>query len=442
MFGELTDKLDNVFKKLRGMGKLTPDNIQDAMKEIRRALLEADVNYRVAKQFIQQVETRAIGQEVVKSITPGQMVVKIVFDELKELMGHQAKGIKTASQPPTIVMMVGLQGSGKTTMTGKLARHFQLKNKKCILIAGDIYRPAAIKQLQVLGQSINVPVFTIDGSREVVKICQDGIREAERHGYDFVFIDTAGRLHIDEEMMKEVEKIRQTVRPHEILFVADGMTGQDAVNTAKEFNQRLEFDGVCLTKMDGDARGGAALSIRQVTGKPIKYIGTGEKLDALEMFHPERMASRILGMGDIVTLVEKTQQNIDEEKAKKLEKKLKKAEFTFEDFLDQLQQIKNMGPLDQLLGMLPGFNKAMTKGMQIDDKAFKHTEAIIYSMTPEERRRPVIINGNRRKRIANGSGRSVQEVNMLLKQFNDMQILMKKFSRMSPAKLGRLGLPF
>lgn len=442
MFGELTDKLDNVFRKLRGRGKLSEENVQDAMKEVRRALLEADVNYRVVKHFINEVQTRAIGQEVMKSITPGQMVVKIVHDELVHLMGTQAKGIQTASQPPTIVLMVGLQGSGKTTMTGKLGRFFANKNKKVLLIAADIYRPAAIKQLQVLGESIKVPVFALENSKDAIKICQEGIREAERHGMDYVFIDTAGRLHIDQAMMSEVDSIRRTVNPDEILFVADGMTGQDAVNTAKEFNQRLEFTGVCLTKMDGDARGGAALSIRQVTGKPIKYIGIGEKLDALELFHPDRMANRILGMGDIVSLVEKTQQHVDEEKAKELEKKLRQAEFTFEDFLDQLQQIKKMGPIDQLLGMLPGMNKAMTKGLKVDNDAFKRIEAIIRSMTKKERERPLIINGSRRKRIAAGSGTSVQEVNRLLKQFIEMKKMMKKITNMSPKQLSRLGLPF
>lgn len=442
MFGELTEKLNDVFRQLRGRGKLSEENIKDAMREVRRALLEADVNYRVTKNFIKQVEARAVGQDVLKSITPGQMVIKIVHDELIKLLGEETRDIKMASQPPTIIMMVGLQGSGKTTMTGKLARYFKAKGKRPLLIAGDIYRPAAIQQLKVLGESIDVPVYAREDTRDVVAICKEGVREAERHGHNMVFIDTAGRLHVDESMMQEVSRVKDAVKPDEILFVADGMTGQDAVNTAKEFNQRLEFDGVCLTKLDGDARGGAALSIAQVTKKPVKYIGVGEKLDAVELFHPDRMANRILGMGDIISLVEKTQQNIDEEKAKKLEKKLRKAEFTFEDFLDQLQQIKNMGPLDQLLGMIPGFNVAMTKGMRVDEKAFTHIEAIISSMTPDERRKPHIINGSRRKRIARGSGTSVQEINRLLKQFEDMKKMMKRLNKMDFNKLSKMGLPF
>ncbi len=442
MFGELTEKLNDVFRQLRGKGKLSENNIKDALKEVRRALLEADVNYRVTKEFVQQVETRAVGIDVLKSITPGQMVIKIVHDELVKLLGEETKDIKMASQPPTIVMMVGLQGSGKTTMTGKLARYFKSKGRRPLLIAGDIYRPAAIKQLQVLGQSIDVPVFTIEGSKDVVKISTDGIRQAERDGCNLVFIDTAGRLHIDSDMMKELQHVKAAVKPHEILFVADGMTGQDAVNTAKEFNQALEFDGVCLTKLDGDARGGAALSILQVTKKPIKYIGVGEKLDAVEAFHPDRMASRILGMGDIVSLVEKTQDAIDEDNARKMEQKLRKAQFSFEDFLEQMQMIKKMGPLTQLMGMIPGFNVAQAKGMQVDEGAFRRLEAIILSMTQDERQKPQIINGSRRKRIASGSGTSVQEVNRLLRQFEEMKKMMKRLSNMSPSKLGRLGLPF
>ncbi|OQY28180.1 MAG: signal recognition particle protein [Candidatus Cloacimonetes bacterium 4572_55] len=442
MFGELTEKLNSIFKHLKGRGKLNKKNIEEALKAIRRALLEADVNYRVTKKFVNQVKERAVGQEVLKSITPGQMVVKIVHDELISLLGQETKDIKMASQPPTIIMMVGLQGSGKTTMAGKLARYFKSKGKLPFMIAGDVYRPAAIDQLQILGKSIDVPVFTISGSKNVVKICQKGIADARRQGRNIVFIDTAGRLHIDEKMMDEVSRVKKAVNPHEILFVADGMTGQDAVNTAREFNRHLEFDGVCLTKLDGDARGGAALSIAQVTKKPIKYIGVGERLDAIELFHPDRMASRILGMGDIVSLVEKTQQGIDEEKARKLEKKLRKAEFTFEDFLEQLEQIKNMGPLNQLLGMIPGFNTAMAKGLQVDEKAFSPIEAIIQSMTLEERCRPHVINGSRRKRIARGSGTTVQQVNQLLRQFEEMKKMMKRLNKLSPNKLSRLGLPF
>ncbi len=442
MFGELTEKLNVVFKKLRGRGKLSVDNIKDAMIEVRRALLDADVNYRVVKHFIGQVQSKAIGKEVLKSITPGQMVIKIVHDELVNLLGSETKDIRMASQPPTIVMMVGLQGSGKTTLAGKLARFFKIKGKRPLLIAADIYRPAAIKQLQILGKSIDIPVFAIDDTKDVVKICREGIREAERHNHNLVFIDTAGRLHIDNAMMTELINIKSAISPHEILFVADGMTGQDAINTAKEFNQQLEFDGVCLTKLDGDARGGAALSVSQVTKKPIKYIGIGEKLDAVELFHPDRMANRILGMGDIVSLVEKTQQTIDEEEARKLEKKLRTAQFSFEDFLVQLQQIKNMGSLSQLVGMIPGLNVAMSKGLNVDEKAFGRIEAIINSMTVSERQKPQIINGSRRKRMARGSGTTVQEVNRLLRQFDEMKKMMKKLNKMNLGTLSRMGLPF
>lgn len=425
MFENLTDKLDKVFKNLKGQGKLSEPNIKDALREVRRALLEADVNYKVVKNFIDQIQEKAIGQEVLKSITPGQQVIKIVHDELVILLGGKNYNTFFSNTPPTIFMIVGLQGSGKTTISAKLAKYYYSKGRHPMLVAADIYRPAAIQQLQTLGKSIGIPVHT---GLKPVEICKTAITAARQSNCDLLILDTAGRLHIDDEMMGELENIKKEVSPQEILFVADSMTGQDAVNVAQEFLKRLDFDGVILTKLDGDARGGAALSIYQVTGKPIKFVGVGEKLDALEQFYPDRMVSRILGMGDIVSFVEKAQEAFDEEKAKKLEQKLKKEEFTFEDFFEQLQQIKKMGSIDQLLGMIPGVGKAM-RGMNVDDNAFKHIEAIIGSMTLQERRHPHILNGSRRKRIANGSGTSIQEVNRMINQFYDMQKMVKKLSR-------------
>ena len=428
MLQELGEKFDGVLKKLKGQGKLSEKNIADAMREIRRALLEADVNYKVAKQFIKDVEQRALGQMVIKSISPGQMIVKIINDELTKLMGEKDAPIHFGSSMPSVIMLCGLQGSGKTTLAGKLAGYLRKKKRNPLLAAADIYRPAAIEQLKVIGKSINVQVYSED-SRDAVAIAKNAVALARKNMLDTVIVDTAGRLHIDEQMMQEIEDVKEAVHPDEILFVADAMTGQDAVNTAKAFLERLDFNGVVLTKMDGDARGGAALSIRAVTDRPIKFISVGEKLDQLEAFHPDRMASRILGMGDVVTFVERAQEAIDEEKAAKLEKKLRRQEFTLEDFLDQLQQIKKMGPLQDILAMMPGAQNKMMKNLQVDDRAFVRVEAIIKSMTGEERRSPQIINGSRRKRIAGGSGTSVQDVNRLLNQFTMMRKMMKKMKQ-------------
>ncbi len=436
MFQDLSDKLEVVLKKLKGHGKLSEKNIADSLKEVRRVLLEADVNYKVAKAFIAAVQERALGQKVLKSITPGQQIVKIIRDELAKIMGQSEAQMDLSGKTPAIIMLSGLQGSGKTTLAGKLAGYYKNQGKKSVLAAADIYRPAAVRQLEIVGEQIGAPVIS-ESSKTAVKICNKAVDYAKSNGYDLVIFDTAGRLHVDEKLMQELLDIKNETQPNEILFVADGMTGQDAVNTAKEFLNWLEFDGVVLTKMDGDARGGAALSIRMVTQKPIKFISTGEKLDALEKFHPERMASRILGMGDIVTLVEKAQQTVDQEQAEKLERKLRRQQFTFQDFYDQLQQIKKMGPLDQLIGMMPGVKSNMLKGLSLDDHSFVKIEAIINSMTPEERQRPQIINGSRRKRISMGSGTRVQDVNQLLKQFQMMQKMMKNIN-----KVGFKGMPF
>jgi len=378
----------------------------------------------VVKQFIADVQQKALGKEVLQSVTPGQQLVKIVHDELVRLMGESRADIKTAGIPPTIVMLAGLQGSGKTTFAGKLANYLRKKGRRPMLVAADVYRPAAKQQLEIIGKNLDIPVYSTD-SNDAVQICKDSVRAAREKGCDVLILDTAGRLHIDEDMMVELERVKKEVKPHEILFIADGMTGQDAVNAAKQFLDRLDFDGVVLTKMDGDARGGAALSIRAVTERPIKFLSIGEKFDQVEVFHPDRMASRILGMGDVVSLVEKAQETLDVKKAEKLEKKLRRAEFTLEDFYDQLQQVKRMGPLDQLLGMIPGMGSKL-KNVQVDDHAFVRIEAIINSMTPEERRRPQIINGSRRKRIARGSGTTVQDVNQLLKQFEQMRKMIKR----------------
>ena len=427
MFESLSQKLETVFKKLRGEGRITEANVSENLREVRRVLLDADVNYKVAKQFIEDVQKRALGQDVLNSITPGQLIIKIIFDEMVKLLGESKAEIRSSQTPPTVVLIAGLQGSGKTTFAAKLAGYLKGKGSNPLLVAADIHRPAAIDQLISLGKQLDIPVFT-DRGQSAVKIAGDSIDFARKNIRDTVIIDTAGRLHIDEEMMQEVASIKEITKPHEILFVVDAMTGQDAVNTAKAFHDRLNFDGVVLTKLDGDSRGGAALSIRSVVQRPIKFIGTGEKLDALEPFYPERIASRILGMGDIVTLVEKAQQQFDQEKAVKLEEKLRKSQLTLEDFLEQLREIKKMGPLSQVIGMLPGMSR-MPADVQVDDNALVRIEAVIQSMTPGERNRPSIINGSRRRRIALGSGTTVQEVNRLLKQFEEMQRMMKRFSK-------------
>ncbi|WP_026475580.1 signal recognition particle protein [Alkaliflexus imshenetskii] len=428
MFENLSEKLERSFKLLKGQGKITEINVAETLKDIRRALLDADVNFKTAKTFTETVKEKAMGQNVLTAVKPEQMMVKIVHDELTQLMGGATTDINIKGSP-AVILIAGLQGSGKTTFTGKLANHLKSKrSKNVLLVAGDVYRPAAINQLQVLGQQIGVPVYTEEGSKDPVKIAKDAIKEAKQKGYDLVIVDTAGRLAVDEEMMNEIAAIKDAVKPDEILFVVDSMTGQDAVNTAKEFNDRLNFDGVVLTKLDGDTRGGAALSIRSVVNKPIKFVGTGEKMDALDVFHPSRMADRILGMGDIVSLVERAQEQFDAEEAQKLQRKIAKNQFSFNDFLSQIQQIKKMGSLKDLAGMIPGMGKAI-KNMDLDDDAFKEVEAIIYSMTPQERETPEIINGSRRKRIAAGSGTTIQEVNRLIKQFEDTRKVMKMMSQ-------------
>lgn len=424
MFDNLSERLERSFKILKGQGTITEINVAETLKEVRRALLDADVNYKIAKTFSDTVKQKAMGEKILSSVKPGQMMVKIVHDELATLMGGMHEEININGNP-AVILIAGLQGSGKTTFSGKLAN--QLKTKKSknpLLVAGDVYRPAAINQLQVLGEQINVKVYTEEGNQDPVKLAKDGIKEAKKNGNDLVIIDTAGRLAIDEQMMKEIEAIKKSVSPTEILFVVDSMTGQDAVNTAKEFNDRLDFDGVVLTKLDGDTRGGAALSIRSVVEKPIKFISTGEKMEALELFHPERMADRILGMGDIVSLVERAQEQFNADEARKLQKKIAKNQFNFNDFINQIQQIKKMGNIKELASMIPGVGKAM-KNLDIDDDAFKSIEAIIFSMTPFERENPSALNGSRKKRIATGSGTDVQEINRLLKQFDETRKMMK-----------------
>lgn len=438
MFENLSDKLERSFKLLKGEGKITELNVAETLKEVRRSLLDADVNYKIAKDFTNRVKEKALGMNVLTAVKPGQMMVKIVHDELAELMGGKNVDINLKGNP-AIILMSGLQGSGKTTFSGKLANLLKTKRgKKPLLVAGDVYRPAAIEQLKVVGQQIEVPVFSVEDCKDPVKIAQEAIRQAKANGNDVVIVDTAGRLAIDEEMMAEIEAIKKAVNPEETLFVVDSMTGQDAVNTAKEFNERLDFDGVVLTKLDGDTRGGAALSIRTVVNKPIKFVGTGEKLEAVDAFHPERMADRILGMGDIVSLVEKAQEQFDAEEAKKLQKKLSKNQFNFNDFLKQIQQIKKMGNIKDLASMIPGVGKAI-KDIDIDDNAFKGIEAIIQSMTAKERSNPDIINSSRRQRIARGSGTSIQEINRLLKQFEQTRKMMKAASafKANPAKMMR-----
>ena len=424
MFESLSSRLESSFKLLKGEGRITEINVAETLKEVRRSLLDADVNYKIAKSFTATVKQEAIGQNVLKSVKPGQMMIKIVHDELAKLMGGEMVDINIKPNP-SIILIAGLQGSGKTTFAGKLANHLKTKKgKNPILVAGDVYRPAAIEQLKILGEQINVPVYTEDDVKNPVKIAKHAIKLAKDKSHDVIIVDTAGRLAVDEEMMNEISNIKSAIDPHEILFVVDSMTGQDAVNTAKEFNDRLDFDGVVLTKLDGDTRGGAALSIRSVVNKPIKFVGTGEKLDALDVFHPNRMADRILGMGDIVSLVEKAQEQYDVEEARQLQKKIAKNQFNFNDFLKQINQIKKMGNLKDLASMIPGVGKAM-KNIDIDDDAFKGIEAIIYSMTPAERENSNILNGSRRKRIAKGSGTTIQEVNRLIKQFDETRKMMK-----------------
>lgn len=440
MFDHLTQKLEGVFRKLRGRGMLAESNIDEALRDVRRALLEADVNYKVARTFIARVRERAMGREVLRSITPGQQVVKVVHDELIHLLGDEHQELNLSGPAPNVVMVVGLQGSGKTTLCAKLARLLKAKGSRPLLVAADVYRPAAIDQLCVLGASIDVPVHRTAEKADPVAICADAVDAARADGMDTVILDTAGRLHVDDERMGELKRIRDRVSPDEILFVADGMTGQDAVSAATAFYEQLTFTGVVLTRLDSDTRGGAALSIREVTGVPIKYAGVSERVDGIEPFHPDRVASRILGMGDVVTLVERAQDAVDVKQAEKLEKKLRNAAFTFDDFLQQLDQVRKMGPLNQLMDLIPGAGKAM-KGMQVDEDAFVHTEAIILSMTKRERESPRILNGSRRRRIAKGSGCSIQEVNRLIKQFGMMRRMMKRMSRME--KTGRgTGVPF
>jgi signal recognition particle subunit SRP54 len=424
MFENLSERLDKSFKLLKGQGRITEINIAETLKDVRRALLDADVNFKIAKTFTDTVKEKALGQDVLNAVKPSQLMVKIVRDELAELMGGEAIDINLKGNP-TVILIAGLQGSGKTTFSGKLANHLKTKKQKLpLLVACDIYRPAAIEQLKVLGEQIGVPVYSEEGSKDPVKIAKNAIKQAKKDGQDLVIVDTAGRLAIDEEMMNEIAAVNKAIDPHETLFVVDSMTGQDAVNTAKEFNDRLNFDGVVLTKLDGDTRGGAALSIRSVVNKPIKFIGSGEKMEALDIFHPERMADRILGMGDIVSLVEKAQEQFDQEEARKLSKKIAKNQFDFDDFLSQIGQIKKMGNIKDLAGMIPGMGKMM-KNIDVDDDAFKGIEAIIKSMTPTEKTEPKIINGNRRKRIALGSGTDIQEVNRLIKQFEETKKMMK-----------------
>ena len=447
MFESLGEKLNNAFKKFRNKGKLTEADVKAGMREIKLALLEADVNFKVVRDFIKIVSERAVGTEVLESLLPAQQVVKIVNEELTRLMGGSQAKLTIASKPPTVIMMVGLQGAGKTTHAGKLAGMYKKQGKRPLLVAGDIYRPAAIKQLQVVGEKLDIPVFTMGDKVSPVEIAKESIKYANQKGYDMVFIDTAGRLQIDEVLMDELKNIKAEVNPDEILLTVDSMIGQESVNVAETFNNLLDITGVILTKLDGDTRGGAALSIRYVTGKPIKFVGMGEKLDTIEPFHPDRMASRILGMGDVLTLIDKAQAAYDEKQAAALEQKMRQQTFTLDDYLEQLGQLKNMGNLEQLMGMMPGMKPGAMKDVKIDEKAMAHTEAIIHSMTKAERERPDIINASRKKRIAAGSGTSVEEVNKLLKQFEQMLKMMKQFTNMGKTKqgkrmLGKMKMPF
>ncbi|AMW98396.1 signal recognition particle protein [Rummeliibacillus stabekisii] len=442
-FEGLAERLQGTINKIKGKGKVNEQDVKEMMREVRFALIEADVNLKVVKTFIKKVSERAVGQDVMKSLTPGQQVIKIVKDELTNLMGGEQSPIKFATKPPTVIMMVGLQGAGKTTTTGKLANVLRKKyNRKPLLVAADVYRPAAVQQLQTLGKQLSLPVFALGTDISPVEIVRQALEKAKEEHHDVVLVDTAGRLHIDENLMQELKDIRGLKEPDEVFLVVDAMTGQDAVNVAESFNEAVGITGVILTKLDGDTRGGAALSIRSVTEKPIKFVGMGEKMDALEQFHPERMASRILGMGDVMTLIEKAQATVDEDKARELEEKFKTQSFTLDDFLDQMSQVKKLGPLDEILKMLPGANKI--KGLEnakIDDKQIGHIEAIILSMTPAEKTNPEIINASRRKRIAKGSGSSVQEVNRLIKQFDDMKKMMKQMTGMAQKGKKKMKLP-
>ena len=437
MFENLSERLERSFKILKGEGKITEINVAETLKDVRRALLDADVNYKVAKTFTDTVKQKAMGMNVLTAIKPSQLMVKIVHDELTELMGGKATELKL-EQRPSIILMSGLQGSGKTTFTGKLANMLKTRqHRNPLLVACDVYRPAAIEQLKVVGQAVGVDVYTEEGNKDVVAIAQNAIRKAKQEGYNVVIVDTAGRLAIDEQMMQEIETLKRAINPEQTLFVVDSMTGQDAVNTAKEFNDRLDFDGVVLTKLDGDTRGGAALSIRTVVTKPIMFVGTGEKMDAVDVFHPERMADRILGMGDVVSLVERAQMQFDEEEARKLEKKIRKNKFDFDDFMSQIQQIEKMGNIKDLAAMIPGVGKAL-KDVDIDDNAFKGIEAIIQSMTPKERQNPDIINQSRRLRIARGSGTKIEDVNRLMKQFDQTRKMMKMVTGMDRSKMAQM----
>jgi signal recognition particle subunit SRP54 len=439
MFESLSERLQKTFRDLRGLGKLSEKNMKEGLREVRLALLEADVNYRVVKDFVAHVQEKAMGREVLQSITPGQQLVKVVHDELVELMGGNAESLETASSPPTVIMLIGLQGSGKTTSAAKLARFLRSRGQRPLLVAADVYRPAAVRQLEILADQVGLPSYSDGDSKDPVKICENSVRYAREQNCDTLILDTAGRLHINDELIQELQQIRDAVKPAEVLLVADAMTGQDAVNVAENFHSRVGISGVILTKLDGDARGGAALSVRSVTGKPIKFVGVGEKLDAFEVFHPDRIASRILGMGDVLSLVEKAQEAIDEKRAMELQERLLKAQFTFEDFQQQLQQLKKMGPLDELMAMMPGMSRF--KGLQPQEKDLVKVEAIINSMTKKERQLPQTIDGSRKRRIAKGSGNSVADVNRLLKQFQQMQKMMKQVRRSGLLK-GMGGMDF
>lgn len=441
MFDNLSDRLQDIFKHLRGHAKISEKQVSEVTREIRLALLEADVNFKVVKEFVGRIQDRAVGQEVLRSLTPAQQVIKIIDEELTDLLGSTRQGINFAGRPPSVIMLVGLQGSGKTTATAKLASHLKSEGRHPVMIAADIYRPAAIDQLEKLGQQAGIEVYS-DRSAAPEAIIEAGLRRAEKEGLDTAIVDTAGRLHIDEDMMQELVRIKKKTPPSETLLVVDAMTGQDAVNVALEFSEKVGFDGFILTKLDGDARGGAALSVKAVTGKPIKFASVGEKIGDLEAFYPDRMSSRILGLGDMLTFIEKAQSTYDEKQAEELERKLRKQQFTLEDFLDQMGQLKKMGPLDQVLGMIPGINAGKLKGLQVEEGQLKRVEAIIQSMTPEERRKPQIIGASRKQRIARGSGTSTQDVNRLLQQFQQMQKLMKQFGKMSPRKISQMGQAF
>ena len=444
IFENLSEKLQNALNKLRGKGKLTEKDVDLVMREVKLALLESDVNFKVVKNFISSVKERAIGKEVMESLTPGQQVVKIVNEELTALMGEKEEKIQISSKPPTIIMLCGLQGSGKTTHAGKLCKYFLKQNKKPLLVACDVYRPAAIKQLQVVGKSINVPVFTIENCKDVTKIANESIKYANSNSNDIVILDTAGRLHIDEVLMDELKSIKESLNPIEILLVVDSMTGQDAVNVAKSFNDMLDITGVIMTKLDGDARGGAALSIKAITKKAIKFVGVGEKMDDLEPFYPDRMASRILGMGDILSVIDKVQKQFDLKKTRELEEKIRKQTFTLEDFLNQMRQVRNMGPIQDLLAMMPGVNSKMLKNVNVDEKELDKIEAMILSMTRKERENPDILDNSRKQRITKGSGTNITALNKLLKQFKESKKMMKKMQEMTKGvkKKGKFGLPF